>query len=66
MAVKEYKTRMKAYIDVNVLNAINMIKAEKNTDDNGSILKMLLLESPTFAQKYEEIKQIFGENFSSF
>lgn len=66
MAIKEYKARMKISMDVNVLNVINMIKAEKNTDDNGTILKMLLLESPTFAQKYEEIKQIFGANASSF
>lgn len=66
MAAKEYKARMKISMDVNVLNVINMIKAEKNTDDNGTILKMLLLESPTFAQKYEEIKQIFGTNSSSF
>lgn len=62
MKLKEYKTRMKAYVDVNVHNALNMIKAEKKTDDNGSILKMLLLESPTFNKKYEEIKQMFGEN----
>ena len=59
---KEYKTQIKISMDINVLNVINMIKAERNTDNSGSILKMLLLESPTFSKKYEEIIQIFGGN----
>lgn len=59
---KEYKTPLRVQIDVNVLNTLEMIKSEKNTDETGSLLKMLLLESPTFAQKYEEIMRLFGKS----
>lgn len=58
---KEYKTPLRVQIDVNVLNTLEMIKSEKNTDETGSLIKMLLLESPTFAQKYEEIMRLFGK-----
>lgn len=58
---KEYKAQMKVSLDVNVINAIEMIKSEKGTNETGSLLKMLLLESPTFAQKYEETMRIFGK-----
>lgn len=61
MAKKEYKTPMRVNVDVNVFNAIEMIKADKNTEETGSLLKMLLLESPTFAEKYEEIMRLFGK-----
>lgn len=59
---KEYKAQMKVSLDVNVINAIEMIKSEKGTNETGSLLKMLLLESPTFAQKYEETMRIFGKS----
>lgn len=62
MAKKEYKTLMRVNVDVNVFNAIEMIKADKKTEETGSLLKMLLLESPTFAQKYEEIMKLFGKS----
>lgn len=62
MAEKEYKARMKVSMDVNVLNTIEMLKSEKNTEETGSLLKMLLLESPTFAEKYEEIMRLFGKS----
>ncbi len=62
MMAKEYKTPLRVQIDVNVLNTLEMIKSEKNTDETGSLLKMLLLESPTFAQKYEEIMRLFGKS----
>ena len=52
---------MRVNVDVNVFNAIEMIKADKNTEETGSLLKMLLLESPTFAEKYEEIMRLFGK-----
>ncbi len=59
---KEYKTPIRVHIDVNVLNTLEMIKSEKNTEETGSLLKMLLLESPTFAEKYEEIMRLFGKS----
>lgn len=59
---KEYKAQMKVSLDVNVINVIEMIKTEKGTNETGSLLKMLLLESPTFAQKYEEVSRIFGKH----
>lgn len=59
---KEYKAQMKVSLDVNVINAIEMIKSDKGTNETGSLLKMLLLESPTFAQKYEETMRIFGKS----
>lgn len=58
---KEYKTPLRVQIDVNVLNTIELIKSDKETDETGSLLKMLLLESPTFAQKYEEVMRLFGK-----
>lgn len=61
MAEKEYKARMKVNMDINVLNTIEMLKAEKKTEETGSLLKMLLLESPTFSEKYEEIMRLFGK-----
>lgn len=59
---KVYKAQMKVSLDVNVINVIEMIKTEKGTDETGPLLKMLLLESPTFAQKYEEVSRIFGKS----
>ena len=59
---KEYKARMKVSLDVNVINVIEMIKTEKGTDETGPLLKMLLLESPTFSKKYEEIISLFGKS----
>lgn len=62
MAKKEYKAQMKVHLDINVINAIEMIKSEKGTNETGSLLKMLLLESPTFAQKYEETMRVLGKS----
>jgi len=62
MAKKEYKAAMRVHLDVNVINALEMIKSEKGTNETGSLLKMLLLESPTFAQKYEETMRILGKS----
>jgi len=62
MAAKIHKSQMKVNIEVEVLIAIDMVKAEKNTDDTGPLLKMLLLESPTFSQKYEEIMKLTGKS----
>lgn len=59
---KVYKAQMKVHLDINVINAIEMIKSEKGTNETGSLLKMLLLESPTFAQKYEETMRVLGKS----
>lgn len=61
MAKKEYKAAMRVHLDINVINAIEMIKADKETNETGSLLKMLLLESPTFAKKYEEMMRVLGK-----
>lgn len=62
MVKKEYKSLMRVHLDINVINAIEMIKSEKGTNETGSLLKMLLLESPTFAQKYEETMRVLGKS----
>lgn len=60
--MKEYKTLLRAKVDVNVMNVIEMIKNKKDTEETGTILKLLLMESPTFAKEYEEIMRFFGQN----
>jgi len=65
MRKKEYKTSLRASVDVNVMNVINMIKTKKDTDEIGTVLKLLLMESPTFAKEYEEVLRIFGGTVES-
>jgi len=59
--MKEYKTLIKASIDVNLHNTIELIKSDKGIKDTGSALKSLLMESPTFAKKYDELMKMFRE-----
>jgi hypothetical protein len=60
--MKIYKTLLRAKVDVNVVNVIEMIKNKKNTEETGVILKILLMESPTFAREYEETLRFLGES----
>ena len=63
--MKEYKTALRAKVDVNVMNVLEMIKNKKGTEETGTVLKLLLMESPTFTKEYEEVMKFFGKNDST-
>ncbi len=58
---KEYKTLLRAKVDINIMNVIEIIKNNKSTEETGVILKMLLMESPTFAREYENTLRFLGK-----
>ena len=60
--MKDYKTPLRANVDVNVLHVLDMIKDKKGTTETGTVLKLLLMESPTFAKEYEEVMRFFGKS----